>query len=191
MNATGEPGDVVDDYLELGLALGRHVDGLVDAYYGPPALASRVAAEPPRPPGQLVDQARALLAALHGGAALSDDGGDDAPRRGWLAAQVRGLLTTARRLAGEDVAYEDEVQECYGVRPRPVPEDDLRQAHLRLAEVLPGKGPLPERLIAWREAHAVSPEVLPGAIASLADDLRERTQRAFGLPRASTWTSSS
>ena len=24
-------------YLELGLRLGKHVDGLVDAYYGPPS----------------------------------------------------------------------------------------------------------------------------------------------------------
>ena len=29
-------------YLELGLRLGRHVDGLVDAYYGPPELKEQV-----------------------------------------------------------------------------------------------------------------------------------------------------
>ena len=28
-------------YLELGLRLGRHVDGLVDSYYGPPELKAR------------------------------------------------------------------------------------------------------------------------------------------------------
>ena len=36
----------VDRYLELGLRLGRHIDGFVDAYYGPPALAARVEREP-------------------------------------------------------------------------------------------------------------------------------------------------
>ena len=30
--------DVVGAYLELGLRLGRHVDGFVDAYYGPPEI---------------------------------------------------------------------------------------------------------------------------------------------------------
>jgi hypothetical protein len=177
-----EPTGALRDYLELGLALGRHIDGLVDAYYGPPSLADRVAAEPPRPAKRLVDEARQLLAALAGGAPLDGDGADDGPRRAWLTAQVRGLLATARRLAGDDVGYEDEVEQCYGVRPRPVPEDELHAAHLRLHEALPGSGPLPERLIAWRESHAVAPETLPAAIASLADDLRERTQRAFGLP---------
>ncbi len=46
-------GDVVGRYLELGLRLGRHVDGFVDAYYGPPALADRVDAEPVLPPARL------------------------------------------------------------------------------------------------------------------------------------------
>ena len=32
-------------YLELGLRLGKHVDGLVDSYYGPPEIKERVDAE--------------------------------------------------------------------------------------------------------------------------------------------------
>lgn len=183
MKAEGGSTGLVERYLSLGLALGRHIDGLVDCYYGPPELATRAAAGSPRPATQLAEQARGLLAALDGGAPVAGhDGGDDPQRRAWLRAQVRGLLTTARRLAGDAVGYEDEVEQCYGVRPRPVPEDELAAAHRRLEEALPGSGPLPERLIAWREAHAVATEVLPAAIASLAEDLRERTQRMFGLP---------
>jgi hypothetical protein len=180
-----EVAGLVGRYLELGLALGRHVDGLVDAYYGPPALAARVGAEPVRPAARLVDEARALLGDLDGGMALDDAdvaGTEGAARRRWLRAQVLGLLTTARRLAGEPIGYVDEVEQCYGVRPRPVPEEELEEAHRRLAEALPGAGPLPERLIAWRESHAVAPELLPAAISSLAEDLRARTDRLFGLP---------
>ena len=55
-------------------------------------------------------------------------------------------------------------------------------AHRALDEVLPGSGPLHERFIAWREAQAVPVETLPRAIASLAEDFRERTDRLFGLP---------
>ena len=63
-----------------------------------------------------------------------------------------------------------------------MPEDDLAAAHRRLDEVLPGSGPLAERLIAWRESHAVPVDKLDGAIHSLADDFRERTDALFGLP---------
>ena len=185
-NDDGRAG-AVGRYIGLGLALGRHVDGLVDAYYGPPGPAARAAQGQPVPPAALVAEARALLAALDAGGPLDDeaaDGGDlaAAARRRWLRAQVVGLLTTARRLAGEPVGYVEEVEACYGVTPKLVPDDELAAAHRRLAEALPGTGPVADRLIAWREAHVVPPDRLPDAVASLAEELRAITDRLFGLP---------
>ena len=52
----------------------------------------------------------------------------------------------ARKLGGETIAYEDEVEQCYGVRPREVPEEELAAAHRRLDDALPGSGPLRERV---------------------------------------------
>jgi hypothetical protein len=168
--------DAVSRYLELGLRLGRHVDGLVDAYFGPTDLKDRVDAEPVRPPGQLAADARHLLVDID---AASDV---DSARRHWLVAQVRGLRTTAVRLAGESVSYSDEVEACYGVRPKWVEEDELAEAHRRLDEVLPGSGAVADRLIAWRESQAVPVDRLGAAVESLSADLRERTLRMFGLP---------
>jgi len=182
---------VVRRYLELGLALGSHVDGLVDAYYGPPEIAARVAAGAPEPPGALVEDGRALLRDIEAGASLDGDRAAvasgappraDGRRRRWIAAQVTGLCTTARRLAGEPVSYPDEVEGCYGVPPRIVADEEFAAAHDRLAEVLPGAGSLAERFVAWRESQAVPPDRLAAAISSLADDFRERTAALFGLP---------
>lgn len=172
---TDEAGTVTR-YLLLGLRLGRHVDGLVDAYFGPPDLARRVQAEPVAAPAALADEARRLLADVAADPAL------DGRRRHWLAAQLRGLWTTARKLAGEPIGYSDEVEACYGVRPRMADEDELAEAHRRLDAVLPGSGPVGERLTAWREAQAVPPDVLPRALDSIAEELRERADRLFGLP---------
>ena len=186
MTPPGSPDAVVGRYLELGLALGRHVEGLVDAYYGPPELARRVDGAAPAPPAELVRRSRALIADLDAGDPLDEappsDAGSDPARRRWLRAQAVGLLTTARRLAGEHIGYADEVEACYGVRPRVVPDDELAAAHRQLDAALPGTGALAERLIAWREAHAVAPDRLPAAIASLAEELRHRTTALFGLP---------
>jgi hypothetical protein len=190
VSAPGEPSGVLRRYIELGLALGRHIDGLVDAYYGPPDLARRVGGGPVADPAELVARGRALIASLDAGEAIGGEAGDapgavpggDARRRRWIRAQTVGLLTTARRLAGEPVGYAEEVESCYGVAPRVVPEEDLAAAHVRLAEALPGSGALADRLIAWREAHAVAVDRLPVAIAALADALRERTEHLFGLP---------
>jgi len=166
----------VDAYLALGLRLGRHVDGLVDAYYGPPDIKRRVDAEPPRSPAALAEEARRLLADLDHDTELSP------ARRRWLRAQVEGLRTTAARLAGEAISYSDEVESCYGVRPRRADESVFADAHRRLDAVLPGSGGLAERYIAWREAQAVPVPSLRPAIDSLASDLQERTARMFGLP---------
>ena len=127
------PDDVVLRDLDLGLALGRHVEGFVDAYYGPPDLAERVAAEPLRSLRRLSIDLRALLAALDAG-----EGDLDISRRRWLRAQVGGMRTSALKLAGEPIRYSDEVESCYGVRPRWVDEDELADAHRRLDAVLPG-----------------------------------------------------
>ena len=172
-------GAVVRRYIELGVGLDRHIDGVVDAYYGPPAIAERVRAEPLASPGRLRTDADALRAALDDPAR---SGGLDADRRRWLRAQVHGLATVAAKLDGEHIGYADEVEACYGVRPSPVPEHELVAAHAALDEVLPGTGPLHERYVTWREAQAVPPERLDRAIASLAEDFRERTDRLFGLP---------
>ncbi len=168
--------DPVTRYLQLGLALGRHVDGLVDAYFGPTALAVTATEGPVVPAARLAGAARRLLADLQTG----DD--PEPSRRHWLAAQVRGLHTTAARLAGEALGYADEVEACYGVRPRMVPEDTLAEAHRRLDAALPGAHDLQSRYGAWREAQAVPTGQLEAAVASLLEDLRERTQRCFGLP---------
>jgi len=184
---------VVERYLALGLALGRHIDGYVDAYYGPTLIKDRVAAAPLVPPDALVGAARDLLADLDAGEALGDPtelpdptaadvSASSSLRRRWLRAQLIGVLTSARLLAGEHIGYADEVEACYGVRPaRPVVEDILG-AHAALDEVVPGSGPLAERFVAWRESQAVPADALLPALHSLADDLRERTASLFGLP---------
>jgi hypothetical protein len=88
----------------------------------------------------------------------------------------------ARRLAGEEISYEDEIERCYGIRPERVPEEALEAAHRELDELLPGAGSLAERYQAWREGDAIPGDALAAVIEELAGDLRSRTQALFGLP---------
>jgi hypothetical protein len=172
---------VVGRYLALGLELGRHLDGLVDAYYGPADIQAEVAALPPRSVRSVAIDLRALLGDLDAGA-----GEIEPRRRRWLRSQVAGLRVVAMRLAGEPLRYSDEVEACYGVRPRAVSEDELADAHRMLDEALPGNGPLGERFVAWRENHAIPVDRLEAVVDSLADDLRARTVQLFGLPDEET-----
>jgi hypothetical protein len=171
------PDDPVGRYLEVGLRLGRHLDGMVDAYYGPAMLAARVEGEPLRPLPALVSDVRSLVADLDAG-----DGDLDPVRRRWLRAQTAGLHTAARKLAGEPVSFVDEVEQCYGVRPEFVDHDALAAAHRRLDAALPGSGPLAARYDAWRTSHIMTRDQLTSAVHTLAEAFRERTHQRFGLP---------
>jgi len=177
--------DVVDDpvlrYVEAGLRVGRHLDGLVDAYFGPPDLSRRVDDEPRRELPALVSDLRSLVADLDAG-----DGDLDPARRRWLRAQAAGLHTATRKLAGEDIAYLDEVESCYGVRPEWVDHDVLADAHRRLDAVLPGNGAdsvsVAQRYDAWRTTHHIPVEKMEPVVDAVAEAFRERTATAFGLP---------
>jgi hypothetical protein len=165
--------DVLERYLLLGLRVGRHVDGFVDSYYGPPELKEEVDVEEPTPPAELADEAARLATAL----SL-----DDEHRNLFLRAQLAGLETTARRLAGEPISWADEVERCYGVRPIPAAEERFAAAHERLAAALPGTGALGERYRAWLETQVVDAEKVEPAAHAFEQDLRSRTASLFGLP---------
>ena len=163
----------IERYLLLGLRLGRHIDGFVDAYYGASELAAQVDAEALVPAEELAVEAAALAADLDLG---------DAGRTAWLEAQLLGCETTARRLAGEPISWADEVEACYGVRPDPVPEERFAAAHERVAAALPADGALADRYQAWVESQTVPPEKLLAAAEAFSRELRSRTEALVGLP---------
>jgi hypothetical protein len=158
---------VAERYLELGLRLGKHVEGLVDSYYGPPELQQQVEAEETIDAAQLAADADALLGEL-------DDG--------WLYDQVRGCATYARVLAGEDISYEDEVEGCYGVRPSKTAVSVYEDVHAELDGLLPGEGSLYDRRQAWRDQHLVDGDISVAVLAELLPVLRERTEALVALP---------
>ncbi len=160
-------GSAAERYLRLGLQLGRHVEGIVDAYFGPPELAAAADAEEPVEPQTLVSAAEALL---------------DELEEGWLRDQVAGLRAYAGVLAGEASSYADEVEACYGVRPTFTDEAVFTAAHEQLEELLPGGGPLVERYERWRKSTLVPAEQVERTVAAVIEEARAWTRDLVGLP---------
>jgi len=154
-------------YVQLGLQLGRHTEGIVDAYFGPPELAAAVEAEPAVDPRTLVAEAEALL----------DELGE-----GWLRDQVVGLRTYAGVLAGESVTYADEVKGCYGVRPRYTDEAVFTAAHEQLEVLLPGGGTLAERYERWQSSSLVPADQIERLLPAVIEEARAWTGRLLELP---------
>jgi hypothetical protein len=168
-------GTVPQRYVTLCLRLGTYVEDFVDAYIGPAPLREAALADGPHDPRALRNEALALL--------------EDVTREGleydrveWLLGQLRGIDCVAAGLAGEELAWSDRVERCFGIRPRHVDEEVFRAGHKRLKEVLPGTGDLSTRYNAWLDSVIVPNEVLPRVLEALSAELRRRTGELVELP---------
>src|ERR687894_1357428 len=173
------PLDVPLEYVRLGLRFDRLESGFVDAYTGDARIRAAVEDEPVPTPQGLRDQARALQAEL----ASADLPAD---RAGFLRGQLTGLECTARRMAGEPVAFLDEVASYFQVDLTLGDPAAYAVAHAELDGLLPGSGTLAERYAAHRRREECPPERLAEAVHALSSALRDRVRGEYGLPEVET-----
>jgi hypothetical protein len=164
---------VSERYVRLGLRIGRHVEGVVDSYFGPAELPASVNEEPLAEPTSLVTAADELLHELDGG---------------WLRDQVAGLRTYAGVLAGESHSYADEAEGCYGVRPTHTDESVFAAAHDELEQLLPGSGALADRWQRWEESGRIAPERVEPSLAAVIESARASTAALLDLPSGESVT---
>ncbi len=169
------PDPVARDYVLLGLRLDQHIPGVVDGYFGPADLKAQVDMEQLRSLVRLRDDAAALRARLD--AEVSD--GD---RRAWLDVQLVALEAQAAVLAGEGLSYLEHVRRCFDHAPPRRPDTEFEAAAEQLDALLPGEGPLEDRLAAWDARFEVPVDRLPPVLDWLVDRYRTRAAALFGLP---------
>ncbi|WP_219414856.1 DUF885 domain-containing protein [Pseudonocardia nigra] len=161
------PEDVVCDYVDIALRLDRLLPGAVEL----PVVGRRVEAWSP---------AAVVRAAGRLAASLPDALGSD--RRDFLRGQLTAIEWAARRLAGQDVPYVDEVLAAFGMRIRYGCEDIYRQAHRDIDALLAGPGTTAERLAAHRARDVIPRDLLPAALDAVSAALRGRSALRVPLP---------
>ncbi len=159
-------------YITLAFDLEQHVAGFVDAYFGPPELKAHAGLRPPADIAADIATLRAEVAAS----------AYPASRKGYLEVQLRAIACTARRLAGEPISFSDEVRECFDVAPLFTPETTFEAANAELETLLPGAGPLAERLTVWRRRYEVDTATARQMIDVIAVEARRRTAALVDLP---------
>ncbi|KMO73784.1 DUF885 domain-containing protein [Mycolicibacterium chubuense] len=180
MDAGTGSAPLIRDYLMLGLRFDRIEEGYVDSFTGDPALRRAVADEPAPDPAGLAREARRLLAELPAGL--------DGDRAAFVGAHLRALECAARKFAGGDVGFVDEVEAYFDVRITKGDPERYREAHAKLDDALGGTGPLAERIGAHRVAEEIPPARLEEAIGAFSSALRDRVRATFPLPDRETIT---
>jgi hypothetical protein len=169
------PDPVATDYILLGLRLDQHAPGIVDGFFGPADLKARVDMEQPRSPALLEADAAALAERV-------DREVESPERRSWLAAQLVALEAQARRLAGDQLAYAEEVARCMGFAPSWIDDEMFEAAAASIDALLPGPGSLADRLAAWDRSLEVPVDRLLDVANWLIGGFRDGAARDFGLP---------
>ncbi|MFD4368009.1 DUF885 domain-containing protein [Rhodococcus sp. NPDC058521] len=172
-----EPDRLVREYLLLGLAFDRFEEGFVDAYTGDPELRRQVENAPRPDPRDLAKRAAELRREL----AATDL---PAERAAFVDVHLRALECSGRKFAGEDVGFVDEVEAYFDVRIAPGDENEYREAHRRMSEVLPGPGSLAERVRAHRSADEIPSERLHECVEAFSSALRDRVRDHYPLPES-------
>jgi hypothetical protein len=171
---------VAEAYVRLVLAVGQHDADYVDAYYGPPEWSAEAAATP-LPLPEIERRAVAILESLDEDPAR-DTSAMDHLRRAYLRRQLEALAARVRMLQGDRLSFDDEARALYDVTPPTHGEQHFQAIVSRLDAVLPGRGPVPERYVAYRNEFVIPTDQLDAVFSAAIAAGRERTARHVALP---------
>jgi hypothetical protein len=169
------PAEIGQAYAQLALAIEQHQAGYIDAYFGPPAWKAQAEQAGKQPLDTLLARARELVQAIQ-------HADLNAQRQRFLTKQVTAMQTTLRLLLGEHVPFVEEVEQLYDATPQRVSDDVLDEAMRDLARLMPGQGPITERMRARRKKFEISNELAWSLFALARDETRRRTRQRFALP---------
>lgn len=184
-NQPAAPADSLDaaarDYVQLSLTIGEKEEGYIDAYYGPAELQAAAKAEAPKLSlPELVKRTDALAARVNSIGRVSEN--LDVRRAAFLAAQLTAARTRLRMLSGEKLSFEDEALGLFGVRPELQPLASFDPVLAKIENLVPGDGPLSERVDAFQGRFAIPAAKLKPVFDAAIAECKARTARRIALP---------
>ena len=163
-------------FVKLALGAGVHDGAFVDAYHGPQEWADEAAAEK-RALDLLITDAETLLSEVE--AAYADE---PSARLNMLVKLVRAAHARLRMVSGVEFEFDRETELLYDVVAPEYDVNEFYAAIARIDELLPGTGPLHERVVAFRESVAVPKDKLKAVFDKAIDACREETIKRISLP---------
>jgi hypothetical protein len=177
---------IARDYVKLQLAIGEKEQGYIDAYFGPPEWQAEAKLKPSSLP-DLAARAGVLTIRLR---SIADARLDpmELRRRDFLLAQLKAASTRLRMMQGEKLAFADEAEGLFGVRPELKPLSAYDPVLARIERLVPGKGPLADRVGVFQGRFIIPRGRLEPVMRAAIDECRRRTMRHIALPATERFT---
>jgi len=171
---------IAESYVRLVLAVGVHDEGYVDAYHGPPEWRDEAAAE--KRPLELIRQDAVTLVEELVGVRLPSDDELVVLRHGFLVRQLEALIAYVDMLEGKRMTFDEESQALYDAVSPSRPASYFEEALAELDRLLPGDGPIDERLSEFRAQYVIPTDRLDAVFTAAIEEARNRTLRYIDLP---------
>lgn len=176
---------IAEQYVKLVLSVGQHDANYVDAYYGPPewkawADSAKLSLD------EIGRRADDLIARLPATAASADD--LPSLRTRYLSTQLGALRARVRMLQGHRFTFDEESKALYDAEAPRHTEAHFQRVIDTLARVLPGTGPVPERMEAFRRQFVIPREKIDTVFATAIAECKRRTAQQLTLPPSEQFT---
>ena len=178
---------IARDYVLLSLEIGEKEEGYIDAYYGPAEIQAKAKAEAAKL--SLAELAKRTEALRQRVAAIPAEGDSlDARRIRFLAAQLTAAATRLRMMQGERLSFADEAKGLLGVVPEIKPLSSYDPVLAKIETLVPGTGPLPERMEAFQDRFNIPKERLKPVFDAAIAECKRRTLEHIALPKNESFT---
>jgi hypothetical protein len=172
--------EAAQDYVHLVLEIGAHEKDYVDAYFGPPQWRTNAEAHP-RNISDLKAEADRIQSAL---SAMDTSAQQPMERRrnAWLKASVASARSRLDMIEGARFRFRDEATRLFALTPELRPLDSYDPVLARIEALLPGQGPLAERVEAFRNRYVIPSNRLDAVMNAAIAECRRRTLAHMQLP---------
>jgi len=172
--------DLVGEYLLLELSMGLHDPAQVDAWFGPEQLQRQAESEQ-LSLDEIAQRAATLTQSI---ASIPEAGMDEMERQRIRSLELRlqALQTRIRLNQGAEISFDEESRLLFDAV---APHHDAAYFEEILAQIdalLPGEGPLPQRVAAFRERFIIPPDRLSEVFETALAECRRRTLEHIDLP---------
>ena len=180
-----ELNNIAEPYVKLVLAVGQHDADYVDAYYGPKEWKTESEAEKPSLETilQTAIPLKIKLDKIH-----SKQNEDILQlRHQYLQKQIASLIARVEVLSGKKLSFDEEAKAYYDVEPPTFPKEYFEKLVAELDNIVPGKGPIPERVENYRKKFTITPGKLDKVFSAAIFECRQRTKKYIVLPEDETF----
>jgi hypothetical protein len=176
---------IAEPYVKLVLAVGQHDADYVDAYYGPSDWQVQAKAEKL----SLDMILQTALSLKSQGEALNSKRSEDILqlRHHYLKKQISSLIARVEALGGKKFSFDEEAKAYYDVEPPVFAEEHFKALVAEVDTIVPGEGPIPERVEKYRTHFTIPPEKIDKVFSAAIFECRQRAKKYIILPENETF----